>query len=303
MPDTGRARRVVHPYATRTSKDHSIAARVGKRGREAPPPRHRGLTRKVRIRRTLLALVLLVALGVAGWAGANRLADPGASGNSAQAASPSTLPAPGDDATSPDSDTSSDASPTSSTTSEPTVPEKGNGEFTVLRVPGKDTSRSGPTVRYTVEVEGGLEGVDAKDFASEVRSVLRSGRGWEPVDNVHFVDVSPAQDRRGADVDIRVTLASPTTTDELCAPVQTNGQVSCWNGERSVINVRRWLLGADSYGDDLAQYRIYLLNHEIGHGLGHAHVECPGPGERAPVMLQQTLGLEGCTRWPYPKGA
>ena len=303
MPDPGRARRVIHPYATRTSKDHSIAARVGKRGREAPPPRHRGLTRKVRLRRTVLSLVLLIALGVAGWAGANRLADAGASGASAPPASPSAAPAAQDDATPSDDGTSSGASSSSPTTSEPTVPEKGNGEFTVLRVPGKDTSRSGRTVRYTVEVEGGLKGVDAKEFASEVRSVLRSTRGWEPVDKVHFVNVSPAQDRRGADVDIRVTLTSPTTTDELCAPLQTNGQVSCWNGERSVINVRRWLLGAESYGDDLAQYRVYLLNHEIGHGLGHGHVECPGPGERAPVMLQQTFGLEGCTKWPYPTGA
>jgi hypothetical protein len=301
VPDAGRARRVVHPYATRTSKDHSIAARVGKGGRDAPPPRHRGLTRKVRLRRTVLTLFLLVALGVAGWAGANRLADTGASGTSAAPASSSTASTSPDDATPSESDTS-DASPTSPTTSEPAVPEKGNGEFTLLKVPGKDTSRSGRTVRYTVEIEGGLTGVDAQEFASEVRSVLRSERGWEPVDKVHFVNVSPAQYRRGADVDIQVTLTSPTTTDELCAPLQTNGQVSCWNGERSVINVRRWLLGADTYGDDVAQYRVYLLNHEIGHGLGHAHVECPGAGERAPIMLQQTLGLEGCTKWPYPKG-
>jgi hypothetical protein len=79
--------------------------------------------------------------------------------------------------------------------------------------------------------------------------------------------------------------------------------VSCWNGGRSVLNLRRWLLGDDSYGEDVARYRVYQVNHEVGHGLGHTHVTCPGAGKRAPVMLQQTYGLQGCTAWPYPSRA
>ena len=36
------------------------------------------------------------------------------------------------------------------------------------------------------------------------------------------------------------------------------------------------------------------------HGLGHGHVQCPRAGARAPIMVQQTKGLDGCAAWPWP---
>lgn len=35
----------------------------------------------------------------------------------------------------------------------------------------------------------------------------------------------------------------------------------------------------------LERYRRYVINHEFGHG----HATCSGPGELAPVMMQQTI--------------
>ena len=98
-----------------------------------------------------------------------------------------------------------------------------------------------------------------------------------------------------------MTLASPSLTAKLCAPLETTvQQVSCWNGARAVLNLTRWIRGASTYGDDLASYRNYLVSHEVGHGLGHGHVQCSGAGRPAPVMVQQTKDLEGCTAWPWP---
>ena len=182
------------------------------------------------------------------------------------------------------------------------VPQNGTGKITVVSVPQAAVATTGRTVKYTVEIEGGL-GVDPAQVAATVQSVLLDPKGWQKVDGVRFVNVTPAQAAKGAHVDVRVTLASPGLTDKLCAPMRTLSQVSCWNGERSVLNFRRWTLGDDSYGSDVALYRVYQVNHEVGHGLGHQHRTCPGKGKRAPVMVQQTLDLGGCKPWPYPSGA
>jgi hypothetical protein len=50
------------------------------------------------------------------------------------------------------------------------------------------------------------------------------------------------------------------------------------------LKAKRWLLGPDSYGSDLSNYRRYLVNDEFGHVLGkhhvgvNHHVDCPRPG-------------------------
>ena len=41
-------------------------------------------------------------------------------------------------------------------------------------------------------------------------------------------------------------ITTPATTDRLCAPLLTQGEVSCQNGNRVVLNARRWVPGAET---------------------------------------------------------
>ena len=169
-----------------------------------------------------------------------------------------------------------------------------DGEFSVLEGEG-DVMGEGPVTTFAVEVEKGLPG-EAEDFAEAVELILGDPRSWgdDGKRSMQRVD--------GDDADIRVLLAAPDTVDRLCAPLRTNGYVSCANGNRAIINQNRWVAGVPHFDGDLETYRIYLINHEVGHTLGHGHVFCPGEGETAPVMQQQTLDLQGCEAngWVYP---
>lgn len=171
-----------------------------------------------------------------------------------------------------------------------TVPVQGAGTFDGVAGQGRRVGDEGQLIRYRVEVEDGLD-IPADRFASAVDATLGDRRGWTADRRYSF--------QRAADADLRIVLASPATTDALCAPLQTRGEVSCRNGDNVVINAKRWVQGVKFY-DKLSTYRQYVVNHEVGHALGMGHVTCPYPGAPAPVMLQQTLGLDGCEANPWP---
>ena len=278
-------------------------------GVTSPPPVRRPVSRRVRRNRTFaVVLVLLVGFLVfracTGADPAGSPTPPGASDASAASGSPATTPAasPKTSVATP----ATAAAPNSEgetggpiPSDAPSVVAKGTGTFTVLDPPEVANDGAGRRVTYTIEIEGGLD-VKPAEFETDVEQTLLDKRGWQSQDGVHFVNVTKAEAAAGARVDIRITLASPETVDKLCAPAQTRGEVSCFNGGRAVINLRRWTLGDDAYGDNRDLYRIYLVNHEVGHGLGHGHVGCPAAGKPAPVMMQQTYQLGGCVPWPYP---
>jgi hypothetical protein len=195
-----------------------------------------------------------------------------------------------------------DPTPTPRTTATP-VPEEAvsqaaSGSLAVVSGAQGSADGEGRVVRYRVLVERDLlvdgQPVDRRGFARLVHRILTDDRGWQPIDGVRFARVA------GDAADVDVVLASPDTTDALCAPLGTEGWLSCYNGSATVLNARRWFSGAESYGDDLAGYRRYLVSHEMGHYLGYPHVDCPAPGARAPVMVQQTKSLYGCVKGPWP---
>jgi hypothetical protein len=256
------------------------------RQQAAPPLR---LTRRGRLTVTVTVTVLLVAtFGLV--AGRESVAVPAPAD---AGASPSAPAAP--------TDVTPAAKPRPTPVPERVVSQSASGELAVIGGGAGSADGAARTIRYRVLVEGGLrvrgESADGREFARIVHRVLTDERGWEAVAGVRFVRVD------GDSADVDVVLASPDTTDRLCEPLGTGGWLSCYNGAATVLNARRWFSGADSYGDDLVNYRRYLVSHEMGHFLGHQHVDCPAPGVPAPVMLQQTKSLFGCAQNPWPAGA
>jgi hypothetical protein len=69
------------------------------------------------------------------------------------------------------------------------------------------------------------------------------------------------------------------------------------------LNLARWQGGAMTWGEDVSGYRVYMINHEVGHLLGIPHANCEAPGEPAPVMLQQSMTLDGCTPHGWPNAS
>jgi hypothetical protein len=170
-----------------------------------------------------------------------------------------------------------------------TYPAAGHRRWAVA----KGAPAAGGGLRYRVVVETDIAGLTANDFARQVTATLDDPRGWR----VPMRRVGPGQP-----YDFTIYLATPATRDVLCGS-GPDGYTSCRYGDRVVLNVARWVKSIPGY--DLSTYRQYMVEHEVGHRLGHGHERCPGRGRPAPVMQQQTLGLHGCTPnpWPYLDGA
>ena len=273
-----------------------------------PPPRPRGAVRRRpgRVRRFVLrygwrayaiplltiatiAVLLDLALTSPGTQGGVGAAAPAVSTSVLTDESVPTAPAEGD----------AGPSPVPQVVGQETYVEKGDGPLSVVDGTS-EVYGSGPLQRFIVEVEDGID-VDGAGFAAAVESTLGDPRSWGNGGRMSFQRVGAAEAGAG-EFDFKVSLVSPGHMETYCPGVGTGGYTSCRYADRAVINLARWATAVPDYQGDIATYRLYVVNHEVGHVLGHGHVNCPGPGQLAPVMVQQTLDLQGCEKnaWPFP---
>jgi hypothetical protein len=238
---------------------------------------------------TALVLVVRPAIGHGQLAG-NGSPDPAAAAPGAPAATSSPAPRPAPKPSPPPSRTPS----APATTAPAEIPVSASGRLAV--VPGRvPPAGPGRPLTYRLEIERGLP-LDPTAVAAEVHRVLTDPRGWQPIEGVAF-------GRTDGDASFELIIASPAMTDRLCYPLDTIGELSCRNGDKVILNARRWATAVPWYAGRMADYRAYLVNHEVGHRLGHGHKSCPSPGAPAPVMLQQSKSLYGCKANPWPSVA
>ena len=154
-------------------------------------------------------------------------------------------------------------------------------------------------IYYKVQVWGTVE-ASVGDFKAKAAETLNDPRGWVRA-GLKFVEVNSGQD-------LNLILSD---TAHLAATPGCSGDLSCttW-ANQVIINDIRWREGTEASragGMNTRDYQHMVINHEMGHWLGHyAHIEgCTAEngfiGGPAPIMLQQSTGLRGCTSfnaWP-----
>ena len=119
-----------------------------------------------------------------------------------------------------------------------------------------------------------------------IMAYLNSPDGWSQ-DGYTFEPAAKSSAR------VWIRLSTSKTIEQLCG---LSPMLSCaeLGGKHIYLCAERWFSGSPKSGLDIENYRQYMVSHEMGHILGKQHVKCPGKGHKAPIMVQQTLGIGEC---------
>jgi hypothetical protein len=148
---------------------------------------------------------------------------------------------------------------------------------------------------YVVRTKGKIV-VDVESFAAQAAQTYADRRGWAAAHR-RFQRVSSG----GAFTLVLAEASQVPTYSSVCSSTY-----SCRVGRYVIINQNRWRYATSVFrkaGGSVRDYRHMVVNHETGHWLGNGHAYCGGDGQLAPVMQQQSKGLNGCRINPWPKSS
>jgi hypothetical protein len=178
------------------------------------------------------------------------------------------------------------------TISQPTWLKKQLAAEAASKAAAAKKAASTVTVTYDVTTRGAITS-NVAEFRQHANATLNDGRGWARM-NVVFKEVAS-----GGQFTLVLAEASQLPTfSSGCS-----SEYSCRAGRYVVINQTRWQSATSSWnkgGGSLRDYRHMVVNHEVGHWLGHDHESCRSAGSPAAVMQQQSIDLQGCSFNPWP---
>lgn len=148
---------------------------------------------------------------------------------------------------------------------------------------------------YCVATRGAVS--DLVIFENTIFRTLNDPRGWTRAGATftYSADSSRCDMVLYLSQSDQITSFSPDCSNEY----------SCRVGQAVIVNDDRWNGGTPQWlaaGGTMDRYRVMVINHEVGHRLGHMDNEpfCSAPGQPAPLMQEQSMNLGGCTtnEWP-----
>lgn len=144
---------------------------------------------------------------------------------------------------------------------------------------------------------------DIDTFGTRVKQTLCDPRSWIKSEKVRF--------RFRPTGRLRVGLWTASETEERCMALiglSVGRKYSCADSAKKevVINGRPWDRTSEGWPESAGRlaYRQMLINHEVGHAIQERHRDCARDGALAPVMMQQSKGMNlnglECKPNPWP---
>lgn len=151
-------------------------------------------------------------------------------------------------------------------------------------------------VTFDLALDNGL-GIDGAATGKVIHQILNDSRSWAKEGYTVAEVPSGAQ--------LHIFILPNNMVADKCHRDGLNQDGGCVEGRNIYLSAQRWAQGDESFikrGGTIEEYRIYLLNRQVGMVLGKGVSECTEAGRIAPVMQPQTESLSPCKAngWPYP---
>lgn len=201
-----------------------------------------------------------------------------------------------------DAETQTDGKDDANTSDQQSAPEPltDDERAAILSKAEQTATESGnELITYTYCVASKGEVGDLTEFSDTVFSTLNDPRGWPRAGAVF-------QEADGTDPNACSMTLTLAAADQMTSfSTECSDEYSCRVGNDVIINIDRWNNATEGWlnaGGTVERYRTMVINHEVGHRLGHLDNEltCPAVNQPAPLMQQQSMDLLGCVpnEWP-----